>query len=116
MISTPVTHEPDPSLVELVQFSSQALLRKTRRSPNTYPESLHLSPTNWFHSTTSYPAGEISHSDEVDRVSQEDHAPPLMPLRSRDLQALSELFDCEQIAEIELDIFSRSQNHFEVGK
>lgn len=45
--------------------------------------------------------------DEIQRTSRSldvHHASPLAPLRKRDSAALSELFNCEQLNEITLDI------------
>lgn len=76
MFEAASSNEPDPILSELVQFSSEALLRKT--------EPL------------------ISIGSDATYIG----AAPLMPLRDRDVVVLNALFLQEGIADIEADILS----------
>jgi hypothetical protein len=68
--------QPDPAWVELVQFSSKALSRKAARSPFT----------------------------PIGNDPGYTGAPPLMPLRDRDIAMMDTLFHHDDIAEIEADI------------
>lgn len=97
-VSTPVppaTPQTDPSLAELVQYSTQAQLRKPApRETLAAEESLYLSPMNWS-----------GHGAELN-----DYAAPIMPLRGRDWQALSALFTLDNMPEIENDVLTNLMN------
>lgn len=101
---TPIAR--DPALAELVSYSSKAALRKqVRRSPHATVESLHLSTRNWFsgspaQSSSAEPSRETRPGWELAM----HHAPPLMPLREQDSQALTELFVHDDMDGISRDI------------
>lgn len=94
MFITSPGNKVNPSLAELVRFSSQALLQRERRSP---------SPQG----TPAQPARETidtNHATGIDAGIYTSHAAPLMPLRERDVKVLSDLFKQVEIDEIEADI------------
>jgi len=64
-------------------------------------EAFHLTPQNWPGSTTRV---DVSSRPHAVNLPFNGHAAPLMPIRSRDVEAMSELFDIQDIAEIECDI------------
>jgi hypothetical protein len=115
--STSTSNNRDPYLAELVQFSSRALLRKPAkrsptpyydvRSPEPHSEALHLSAFNWL----SEPSSETELTNaQITADINDVHAQPLMPLRQRDLEALTGLFGADGIEAIELDIANGLKN------
>lgn len=92
----------DPYVQGLFQFSHRAADRKTldkSQSPAQPPLSDESTPSPSSWQSTPVPApssGALSFSLT--------HANPLSPLRSRDIQALVEIFTHDHLAEIEADI------------
>lgn len=111
MLSTSASDSRDPSLVELVQYSSKALLRKPiGRSPEIVTEPHEEGDRSnletqedfldeWFQAA---PKG----------IASSSYAAPLAPMRERDLKALAELFMQEAIDEIAADIAYHLLNRF----
>lgn len=93
----------DPALAELVQFSTKALLSKTRRQ-NRPPED--PCPPNMTSLKLGKPSTPVaSYASEVyPDYDGGGHAAPLMPLRDRDNKVLIELFTHDSIEAIEADI------------
>ncbi|MEB3359978.1 MAG: hypothetical protein VKK04_24845 [Synechococcales bacterium] len=66
-----------------------------------FREAGHLTPRNWPNAALRADATATTSSAGA---SFSGHAAPLMPIRGRDVKAMSELFDIQNIAEIERDI------------
>ena len=85
----PSIHEEQDTFVqELIEFSTQAAAKKTPQSAPSWAR----------HAVESRSQTWLSKSYEL------EHAAPLMPLRERDLQMLSDYFDHDHIQEIEADV------------
>lgn len=106
MFTTSPGNDSDPSLAELVRFSSQVLRRKkTSRQSSGSHETPWLRPNR--------EPGELETNALLDAVpTYTSYAAPLMPLRERDNQVLSELFKQDGIDEIEADILNNLIQRF----
>lgn len=89
MYLTKPDHEDATPLSELVGFSSQAAY-KISRSPAL--RKLHQTDT------------QLSKTTEKEYSQVVSHAAPLSSLRERDLQALAEMFEPEDAAEVEAEL------------
>jgi hypothetical protein len=90
----PSVHRPsDLSLLELLQHSSEALLKR---------ESRHLTPAR-DPSLRQTDRAFFSESGVL-MASEAFHAAPLSPLKTRDLVALDELFSHDEMRRMEEDI------------
>ncbi|WP_228035007.1 hypothetical protein [Oculatella sp. LEGE 06141] len=105
MFSTMPDYSGDASLAELLQYSSTVLLRK-RSTPLLRPhqDADQLSSANWCNDS-------VSELVSLDLLSEQpladgyiSYAAPLMPLRERDMKAMAELFDHDEIEAIEANI------------
>ncbi|HEY9648799.1 MAG TPA: hypothetical protein V6C88_20635, partial [Chroococcidiopsis sp.] len=130
---------PDPSLVELIEFSSRALLRKpVRRSPDAVRQALRqraepgaasLPSTNSLANPLANPLAQRlpdyaiatpeampSELTELDfegaMVIEWVYAPPIMPLRDRDLSALAEFFAAADMERIEADVLKGLRDRY----
>lgn len=86
----PSIHEEQDNFVqELIEFSTQAATRKRPHAP----------AASWTRQDS-----DLRSQSWLSKSYELDHAAPLMPLRERDVEALSEYFDHEHIQEIEADV------------
>ncbi len=85
----------DPAFLELVRYSSHGLEKKSLATPIAPDEPEHPSWAIAFDPFTLEPAAASP---------VPEHAPPLSPLRLRDLQAMADLFHQPHMDEIEADI------------
>ncbi len=85
----PSVHEEQDTFVqELIGFSTQAATKKwSQSSPSWAQQNIESRSQSW-----------LSKSYEL------EHAAPLMPLRERDIEVLSDYFEHEHIQEIEADV------------
>ena len=96
MLTPSVQENRDPFMAELIEFSSQAAVKKMARSRRTH--SLELKTV--AQRKVQEPRLQVSAKSHL----EVGHAAPLMPLRERDMKSLAELFEHEQIHEIEADV------------
>jgi hypothetical protein len=95
MLTSSSLDERDPALAELVEYSSKVSCEcGLGRSPDEF----YLSPTNWDADI------RLNGKAFQEEHTYTHHASPLISLRARDIQTLSELFDTEIIDDIESDI------------
>jgi hypothetical protein len=95
------SHDSDSSLAELIQFSSQALLRKATQRTESI-STVALGQKGWVtlkDSNADFEAAEFEAT-----AFEAGSVATLMPLRDRDLVILTELFKQDQIEEIEANI------------
>lgn len=87
----------NPSLVEDIDFFAELLQIPSSTIKSSFVEFVAIAPPET-------PPGAIEEfvSRALDRLRQ--YAPPLMPLKDRDLEALVSTFEQEDIQEIESDI------------
>lgn len=85
----PSVHEEQDAFVqELIEFSTQAATKK-RSQPSM----------SWTSRQT-----EVRSQSWLSKSYGSEHAAPIMPLRERDIEALSGYFDHDHIQEIEADV------------
>ncbi len=109
MTYTLPTHlQPDASLLELLAFSAKV---QETQSVQAAPAPLSVRPQNSWRAIAPQPIQQRSFF-LTDYVGQYSGAAPLMPLRDRDVTALSAWFADEDMGAIVADIQSQLQQCF----
>jgi hypothetical protein len=104
MVSTLSTDQRDDYLVKLLEFSTRAWWQKYpgRSQQAAQP----LSPEEWLATLDLSPVPEQQFGDETEDLTSHQHAPPLLPIRERDMTVLHSFFDRQDIDAIEADILN----------
>jgi hypothetical protein len=99
MLTEPSSQDSDPGLVELIRFSSKALLRKEF-------ERSRVKQGNSASKRIGHRAVEQDQTGSLDAKIHTDYVATAMPLRERDLEVLADLFRQDKIDEMEADVLN----------